>query len=43
MPWNYAKFLDFAADRLLLKKAGGGYVFFHRMILEHFVKKLNPI
>jgi hypothetical protein len=39
MPWNYAKFLDFAADRLLMKKIGGGYIFFHRMLLEHFAQK----
>ena len=38
IPWNYAKFLDFAADRLLIKKVGGGYVFFHRMLLEHFAR-----
>lgn len=38
IPWNYAKFLDFAADRLLMKKVGGGYVFFHRMLLEHFAR-----
>jgi hypothetical protein len=37
-PWNYAKFLDFASDRLLMKKIGGGYVFFHRMLLEHFAR-----
>jgi hypothetical protein len=36
MPWNYAKFLNFASERLLMKKVGGGYVFFHRMLLEHF-------
>jgi NACHT domain len=36
IPWNYAKFLDFASERLLMKKIGGGYVFFHRMLLEHF-------
>lgn len=36
IPWNYARFLDFASDRLLMKKVGGGYVFFHRMLLEHF-------
>jgi hypothetical protein len=41
IPWNYAKFLDFASDRLLMKKVGGGYVFFHRMLLEHFAA-LNP-
>jgi hypothetical protein len=39
IPWNYAKFLDFASDRLLMKKVGGGYVFFHRMLLEHFAQK----
>ena len=38
LPWNYAKFLDFASDRLLMKKIGGGYVFFHRMLLEHFAQ-----
>ena len=35
-PWNYAAFLDYAADRLLLQKVGGGYIFIHRMLLEHF-------
>jgi energy-coupling factor transporter ATP-binding protein EcfA2 len=41
IPWDYAKFLDFASERLLMKKIGGGYVFFHRMLLEHFVR-MNP-
>ena len=35
-PWNYAQFLDYAADRLFLQKVGGGYIFVHRMLLEHF-------
>ncbi|MEM7534590.1 MAG: hypothetical protein AAF639_20585 [Chloroflexota bacterium] len=34
-PWNYAHFLDYAAERLFLRKVGGGYVFIHRMVLEH--------
>jgi hypothetical protein len=38
IPWNYAKFLNFASDRLLMKRVGGGYVFFHRMLLEHFAQ-----
>ena len=38
-PWNYARFLDFAADCILLKKVGGSYVFIHRLLLEHFAKK----
>lgn len=36
MPWNYARFLDYAASRLFLRKVGGGYVFVHRLLLEHF-------
>lgn len=36
IPWNYARFLDQAADRLFLQKVGGGYIFVHRMLLEHF-------
>jgi hypothetical protein len=35
-PWNAVPFLDFAADRALLYKVGGGYVFIHRLLLEHF-------
>lgn len=35
-PYNYACFLDYAASRLFLRKVGGGYVFVHRLLLEHF-------
>ncbi len=35
-PWNYLAFLDSAAERLFLRKVGGGYVFIHRMLLEYF-------
>jgi DNA polymerase III delta prime subunit len=34
-PWNYARFLDYCADRILLHKIGGGYIFVHRLLLEH--------
>ena len=37
-PKNYARFLDYAADRLFLQKVGGGYIFIHRMLLEHFAQ-----
>jgi hypothetical protein len=43
IPRNYAKFLNFASDRLLLKKVGSGYVFFHRMLLEHFAQKAEVV
>lgn len=38
MPWNYARFLDYAAERIFLRKVGGGYIFIHRMLLEHFAR-----
>lgn len=39
IPWNYARFLDYASDRLLMKKVGGGYIFYHRMLMEHFARR----
>jgi eukaryotic-like serine/threonine-protein kinase len=36
--WNYARFLDWATDRLLLQKVGGGYIFVHRLLMEHFAQ-----
>ena len=35
-PWDYAKFLDYAADRIFLRKVGGGYVFIHKNIMDYF-------
>lgn len=37
-PFNFIKFLDHCAKLILLKKVGGGYMFIHRMLLEHFAK-----
>lgn len=36
IPWNYARFLDYATERCFLQKVGGGYIFVHRLLLEHF-------
>jgi hypothetical protein len=36
IPWNYLRFLDAAAERVLLRKLGAGYVFIHRMLLDYF-------
>jgi hypothetical protein len=42
MPLDYARFLDYAAERLFfLQKVGGGYEFIHRYLLEHFAE-LGP-
>jgi hypothetical protein len=35
-PARLARFLDFAAERILLRKAGSGYLFLHRLLLEYF-------
>lgn len=36
MPWNSIDFLDYASERVLLRKVGGGYMFAHRLLLDHF-------
>jgi hypothetical protein len=36
IPADYVGFLDYAAERILLRKVGGGYQFIHRMLLEYF-------
>ena len=41
-PWNYIRFLDYAAERVLLRKVGGGYIFTHRLLMEYFAT-LEPI
>jgi transcriptional regulator with XRE-family HTH domain/DNA polymerase III delta prime subunit len=36
IPWNYARFLDEATEKLLLRKVGGGYIFIYRPLLDYF-------
>ena len=36
IPWNYSRFLNYAAEHVFLQKVGGGYIFIHRLVLEHF-------
>ena len=36
LPWHYASFLDYATERILLRKVGGGYMFAHHLLLEFF-------
>ncbi len=44
-PWNMAHFLDYAAERVFLRKVGGGYIFVHRLLLDYFagLKPESPI
>ncbi len=43
-PWNYSHFLDYAYEHILLRKVGRGYMFYHRLLLEHFatLEKKSP-
>jgi hypothetical protein len=34
-PGDYPRFLDYAADRVLLRKAGGGYIFIHPLLIDY--------
>ena len=38
IPWNYARFLDYCTERLLLQRVGGRYRFIHKSLQEHFAR-----
>jgi NhaP-type Na+/H+ or K+/H+ antiporter len=42
IPRRYARFLDYCAERILLRKVGGGYIFIHRYLLEYFASLEKP-
>lgn len=42
LPWKLSPFLDYCADRVFLRKVGGGWVFVHRLLLEHFAAMAEP-
>jgi hypothetical protein len=42
MPRRYANFLDYAAERLFLRRVGGGYIFIHRLLQEYFATMYRP-
>jgi hypothetical protein len=35
-PGTTSGFLDYAAERVFLRKFGGGYIFTHRLLMEYF-------
>jgi GTPase SAR1 family protein len=41
IPRNYAHFLDYGTERIFLQKVGGGYIFIHRMLQEHFAQMVS--
>jgi len=42
IPRNYPRFLDYATERILLRKVGGGYIFIHHLLLDYFAS-LNTL
>jgi eukaryotic-like serine/threonine-protein kinase len=36
LPLKLIPFLDAMVDRLLLRRIGGGYIFIHRTLMDHF-------
>lgn len=42
IPWNYARFLNYATERTFLQKVGGGYRFIHRLLMDHLARMDLP-
>ena len=45
MPRKYITFLNYCVDLIFLRRVGGGYIFVHRLLMEHFAemyKKHRP-
>jgi hypothetical protein len=36
LPWYIIPFLDHCVDLIFLRQVGGGYIFVHRLLMEHF-------
>ncbi len=39
IPLDWERFLDYASERVFLRKVGGGFIFIHRLLLEYFATK----
>ena len=37
LPWKLQHFLDYATERVFLSRVGGGYIFYHRLLMEYLV------
>ncbi|PKN92929.1 MAG: hypothetical protein CVU44_12930 [Chloroflexi bacterium HGW-Chloroflexi-6] len=38
LPWRLVPFLDHCVDLIFLRRIGGGYIFIHRLLMEHFAE-----
>jgi eukaryotic-like serine/threonine-protein kinase len=38
LPWNITGFLNYCTERIFMRRVGGGYIFIHRTLMEHFAQ-----
>jgi DNA polymerase III delta prime subunit len=38
LPWRLVPFLNHCVDLIFLRRVGGGYIFVHRLLMEHFAE-----
>jgi len=38
LPWRLVPFLNHCVDLIFLRRVGGGYIFIHRLLMEHFAE-----
>jgi hypothetical protein len=38
LPWRLVSFLNHCVDLIFLRRVGGGYIFVHRLLMEHFAE-----
>lgn len=43
MPLRYGRFLNHAHQLIFLQRVGGGVIFIHRLLLEHFASRGQPV
>lgn len=41
VPWHYQHFLDYATDHVFLRRIGGGYIFYHRLLMEYLASDME--
>jgi hypothetical protein len=41
LPLDAVSFLDFATERIFLRRVGGGYIFVHRLLQDYFARRLE--
>jgi hypothetical protein len=38
MPWNYTRFMQYAIQQVFMHKVGDGYIYIHKLLMEHFAE-----